>query len=139
MARQYLFRMQFILTFRPYRQRIEKLSLSNIHFPPPPASSVFAGTFTFQTHSSLQEIHIGQSVYTCPSSIAALVMIIPSLRSLSLEDAYVSSIWGPRVRDTDVLAELKHLRDEDPRKQRLKEIIKCTGRVERIVGGDRGD
>lgn len=139
MACQYLFLRQFILTFKPYRQRIEKLSLSNIHFPPPPASSVFAGTFTFQTHSSLQEIHIGQAIYTSPSSVAALVMIIPSLRSLTLEDAYISSIWGPRVREADVLAELKHLRDEDPRRQRLKDIVRCTVRLERIVGGDRGD
>lgn len=68
-----------------------------------------------------------------------MVLMIPSLQVLTLEDAYTSSIWGPRVRDSDIITELKHLSDQDPRKKRIQDVVKCTVRLERIVGGDRGD
>lgn len=73
-----------------------------------------------------------------PGAAAALVMAVTSLQKLTLEDVYSSGIWGPRIRQTDVMAIFGHLEDEDLRKQRLGAVVECTARLERIIGGDRG-
>lgn len=110
---------------------LEQLILTNIKFPTPPASSILSSVFAFQTHSVLQEICIGQSVALRPDDVAAMVINIPALRILTLEDAYVSSVWGPRIQDSDIMDVFSHLNEDDLRKQRLNEVVKCTIRLER--------
>lgn len=100
--------------------------------------SILSTAFLFQTHSRLQEVCIGQSVALKPEDVAAMVINVPSLRSFILEDAYVSSIWGSRIRQSDITEVISFLGEEDPRRQRLDEVIKCTVRLERMAGGDRG-
>lgn len=70
--------------------------------------------------------------------IASVVTNVPSLQRVTLEDVYVASIWGRRVRDVDMLSVYHYLKDEDQRKIRLSDVVTCTVRLERIVGGDRG-
>lgn len=81
---------------------------------------------------------IGQAVFLNPGSVASLVIAVPSLENVILEDSYTSSIWGPRLRVSDVLLSSAHLDENDPRKERISAVVECTARLERIVGGDRG-
>jgi hypothetical protein len=70
--------------------------------------------------------------------IASMVMNVPSLQNVILEDVYKASIWGNRVRHTDILSIFQYLKDDDPRKVRLGDVVTCTVRLERAAGGDRG-
>jgi hypothetical protein len=117
---------------------LQALSLTNINFPNSLAHTVLSSTFVFQAHRHLYKVHIGQATGLAPTEVVALVMNVPSLRQFTLEDVYEVSIWGSRVRDADIVGVVKHLQDEDPRKQRVKEVVKCTWKLGRIIGGDRG-
>ncbi|KAG8835069.1 hypothetical protein FRC17_005422 [Serendipita sp. 399] len=117
---------------------LEQLTLTNISFPSPPAICVLTSAFAFHSHPALRQIHIGQAIFVMPVSVAALVINIPSLEVLVLEDTYSASIWEARVRTPDVLNTLSYLNDDDERKWRIEQVVQCTARLERINGGDRG-
>jgi len=110
---------------------LEQLTLTHVKFPTPPASCILNTVFAFQTHSVLRKIHIGQSVALKPEDVAAMVINVPSLQSFVLEDAFVSNIWGARIVESDVTALLAHLNDQDVRKRRLNDVIRCTIRLEK--------
>lgn len=116
---------------------LEQLTLCNIHFPSNYGCSLISA-FSFHTHKMLRTIHFGQSVFLKPMEIASMVTNVPSLQIVTLEDAYLASIWGQRVRDADILSVFHYLSDDDARKVRLGNVVTCTVRLERIVGGDRG-
>ncbi|KAG8781145.1 hypothetical protein FRC15_008985 [Serendipita sp. 397] len=118
--------------------KLEQLTLTNVSFPSPPSICVLTGAFAFHSHPVLREIHIGQAVFVTPESVAALIMNISSLETLTLEDTYSASIWEARIRQGNVLATLKYLNDDDERKKRVNQVLRCTARLERIIGGDRG-
>lgn len=86
----------------------------------------------------LRTIHFCQAVFVSPGAICGLIMNIPSLQRLALEDAYLGGIWEARLRFADVADTLKHLDERDPRRERIVQVLECTVRLERIVGGDRG-
>jgi hypothetical protein len=57
-----------------------------------------------------------------------------------LVDAYSESIWGPRLRRSDVekAAEtLCHTDDQNAVIARIKMVVTCEKKTERIMGGDR--
>lgn len=62
------------------------------------------------------------------------------LESVRLVDTYRESIWGPRIRRSDLeraaLSFQIDLQPED-RVRRIRQIVKCEALTERIMGGDR--
>ena len=106
--------------------------------------------------SRLETVYLGQVTFLLPSEIALLACApeLTSLRSVRLVDTYQGSIWGPRVRildvekaATDIYLEalgndsfLANTRDTlASRVQRVRSLVRCEGKTERIVGGDRMD
>ena len=67
-----------------------------------------------------------------PYGPVQIVKACPSLELLRLTDMYIDSIWGPRLRESNLVG-----LDSDP--CGLQAIIKCDFLLERIVGGDRGE
>lgn len=65
---------------------------------------------------------------------------LESLETVRLVDTYRESIWGPRIRRSDLeRAALSFQIDMQPdsRIQRIRRIVKCESLTERIIGGDR--
>ncbi|KAF9476052.1 hypothetical protein BDN70DRAFT_882883 [Pholiota conissans] len=99
---------------------------------------------------SLRTFYLCQVIHLNPASIAALIFDPNSenLEKLYLIDAYLESIWGPRLRRSDVeKAAVKLIPtadnvghpavlDENTR-SRIHQIITCMAQTERIMGGDR--
>lgn len=108
------------------------------------------------SRSSLCTIHLGQTAFLDPSEIARIVCSthLPSLQEVKVVDAYRGSIWGPRIRIADIEAAATALvleihkeqdlrsDDENPilphdRLVRIREIVRCEAKTERLMGGDR--
>jgi len=112
---------------------------------------------------SLESVYIGQAAFLSPAAVAAMFLragMMPKLRSVRLVDAYSESIWGARIRRSDVERAARKVagtqeggaRDEvgvdesQPFKlhaeaeevvERIREVISCERMTERIMGGDR--
>ena len=62
------------------------------------------------------------------------------LSHIMLQDCYVGSIWGERVRRSHVVRAVLELdieTEESERLDRVHAIIVCSAMYERIMGGDR--
>ena len=70
-----------------------------------------------------------------------------ALESVRLVDTYRHSIWGPRIRRRDIedavvlLADVVAAGEERRREvlERVKRVVRCEKKTERIQGGDNGD
>ncbi len=64
-----------------------------------------------------------------------------NLESVRLVDAYMESIWGPRIRRGDVERAAVGLgRGKDNEQElveRVRKLVRCEAKTERIMGGDR--
>lgn len=64
-----------------------------------------------------------------------------NLESVRLVDAYRESIWGPRIRRGDVERAAVGLGlgkgTEEDIVARVRKLVRCEARTERIMGGDR--
>ncbi|KAK7683084.1 hypothetical protein QCA50_013757 [Cerrena zonata] len=124
---------------------IEHITLTNLSFPPdylgipipisPPKPLL-------SRLPSLRTLYLGQATLVNPETIAAMICLSEqeSLESVRLVDVYRESIWGPRIRRSDLeRAALSFQTDMPPdtRIQRIRRIVKCEGLTERIMGGDR--
>lgn len=108
--------------------------------------------------SRLETIYLGQITFLYPSEIAMIACApeLISLRSIQVVDAYQGSIWGPRVRLVDVEKAATHLylqalgsdSETSPSTiefflkehiERVRALVRCEGKNERIIGGDRMD
>lgn len=93
----------------------------------------------------LQSIYLGQITFLDPTEIARIAGAseLVSLTSIRVIDAYQGSIWGPRVRKTDVerAAMILSIRHAVSRNhvERVKALVSCEALTERIMGGDRMD
>lgn len=92
------------------------------------------------------QIVIRQAVFMHPISVVRIALGVPSLRELRLVDVYQHSIWGPRVRMGDVErsrlivpfpAEDESLASDHDCLERLRDVVSCIAKTERLVGGDR--
>lgn len=116
---------------------------------------------SFPSLPSLRTIYFGQVVFLNPAVIVDIVLNhihVELLTSLRLVDAYQDSIWGPRVRGSDIenaaiqrmvpgrsllpgppLAELTFEEEKLvwDTLQRIRAVVTCDGLTERIIGGDR--
>ncbi|TFK75618.1 hypothetical protein BDN72DRAFT_447269 [Pluteus cervinus] len=104
---------------------------------------------------SLRRLYLGRAVFLDPSVIARFVLSpeANNLESLRLVDTYQESIWGPRVRRSDVeTAAIQHILGDISMQQprtieqeqlisaatdKIRRIVRCEGVTERIIGGDR--
>lgn len=88
------------------------------------------------------QIVIRQAVFMLPISVLHIVLGVPALRELHLIDVYQHSIWGPRLRIADVQDSLlaseymSHMSEQDCL-ERLREVVSCVVKTERLMGGDR--
>ncbi|KAL0945770.1 hypothetical protein HGRIS_012059 [Hohenbuehelia grisea] len=121
---------------------LQHLHLTNIAFPPNAHETCFANLTT----PSLRTIYIGQSTFLSPQCIAALCIAKhEALEFIHLVDAYQESIWGPRLRRSDVeshILESSGLGDPIEAVELVSVVRKwvlCEARTERTMGGDRAD
>lgn len=148
--------------------RLRRLTLTNLAFPLTPsltfeeplprAFGLVSPPYKTITLSRLETIYLGQITFLYPSEIAMIACApeLVSLRSIQVVDAYQGSIWGPRVRLVDVEKAATHLylqamgsdTETSPstteffvKKQieRVRALVRCEGKNERIMGGDRMD
>lgn len=68
-----------------------------------------------------------------------MVIAVPSLQELVLEDAYLGRKWEQRVRAEEITQSVQHLDKDHPHRIRVTTVVHCQVRLERIVGGDRAD
>ncbi|KZT36276.1 hypothetical protein SISSUDRAFT_1050134, partial [Sistotremastrum suecicum HHB10207 ss-3] len=119
---------------------LQHLSLSSISFSRCKGATLL--TLTPFSHPALKSIHISQGVFLAPRSIALLALQLPALTRIQLVDVYQESIWGPRVRIADIEHEVAP-GVVDPElgvwegTRRIREIVTCEAKSERLIGGDR--
>ena len=116
----------------------------------------------------LSSIYLGQVTFLDPLEITRIACAeaqLPSLTSIRIVDAYRGSIWGPRVRKSDVeraVMTLFSFNEEDNHEadgssitdhreylelsreylkglDRVRTLVYCEALTERIMGGDRMD
>ncbi|PPQ96441.1 hypothetical protein CVT26_005082 [Gymnopilus dilepis] len=110
---------------------------------------------TFPVIPSVRTVHLGQIVFLKPQTVADLVLhpAMEKLESVDLTDAYKGSIWGSRLRRSDIEVVVRNNDDrgssnasrepedeESPAARKLnviRKVVVCKARTERIMGGDR--
>lgn len=92
---------------------------------------------------SLRTLCLGQAVMLRPIAVAAMVCLPgrDNLELVRLVDAYKESIWGARVRRSDIENAARALDtggDNDPDAfVSRRQVVRCEAKTERIMGGDR--
>ncbi|KAI0694101.1 hypothetical protein BC835DRAFT_1031004 [Cytidiella melzeri] len=134
---------------------VETVKLTNISFPhgPPelPASSDYKPLLP--PLPRLRHLYLGQATYLPPGAIAATALqcidgpdgeLRSSLEQIRLVDAYQESIWGKRLRRTDVeraalALPMSKMLDVEAVLRRIRSLVQCEAMNERIMGGDRSE
>ncbi|KAH9482207.1 hypothetical protein JR316_0004302 [Psilocybe cubensis] len=103
---------------------------------------------------SLRSLYLGQAIFLHPFVVASLILDPSlSLEKVHLVDAYRGSIWGLRLRRSDIesyATGFPSQTDFDPGQlgntstemyhhnlSIIRRIVVCEARTERIMGGDR--
>ncbi|KAF8960918.1 hypothetical protein BDZ97DRAFT_1831471 [Flammula alnicola] len=105
---------------------------------------------------SLRTLHLGQVIFLHPLTVAAFILdpYSKNLEKVYLVDAYHESIWGPRLRRSDIEIAatstksppdgIETLEHDDPLpltsaevKNLVRCVVVCEAKTERIMGGDR--
>ncbi|KZV75613.1 hypothetical protein PENSPDRAFT_748278 [Peniophora sp. CONT] len=138
---------------------LRTIFLSNVAFPSSrspnmtpsssPPTSIFTSpapptqeSFTFPIMPTLERMVLRNATCFPAKALATLVCsdAMESLSHIGLEDCYVESIWGERVRRSHVEQATLEL-DNDikgpERIDRVRAIVVCSAMYERIEGGDR--
>lgn len=133
----------------PAWSALEHLTLVNIAFP-----SDGLGLHTPWSPTApllpplprLCTLYIGMATFFPPGAVAAMLARpgLDALACVRLVDAYRHSIWGPRVRMRDIedaVGLLMGLEDEERGRvvEKVKVVVRCEKKTERIQGGDNGD
>lgn len=136
--------------------RVEHVALASISFPTESGLRLDfnIGRFNATTHMTtlssslipplprLRTLYIGQAARLPPCFIATMLFLPGPNKpeEVRLVDAYKESIWGARLRRKDVekaALSLKPDMNEDEVLERVRRIVKCEAKTERIIGGDR--
>lgn len=130
---------------------VEHVKLANIAFPSYTLRTFLPSTLdseqhvsVFSTMPSLRTLYIGQATFLPPNSIAAMICLEeePQLDQIRLVDTYEESIWGRRIRRTDIEKAALEMELMIPREvalERIRRIVKCEAQNERVIGGDRAE
>ncbi|KIJ59884.1 hypothetical protein HYDPIDRAFT_32759 [Hydnomerulius pinastri MD-312] len=123
-----------------YWHYLREIKVTNITFttnsdqegPPPPLLHL----------DSLRTLYIGQATFLHPQAVAGMFLENRSrhLEEFRLVDAYSESIWGPRLRRSDVEKAARSLCDAHEVEAVIADIrmtLTCEKKTERIMGGDR--
>ncbi|KAF8839703.1 hypothetical protein BDN67DRAFT_969646 [Paxillus ammoniavirescens] len=120
---------------------VREVKVTNISFA---TRSVHEGPFPplIADLPSLRTLYIGQATFLHPQAIAGMFCQgrMSSMWQVRLVDAYSESIWGPRLRRSDVEKAAKtlcHTDDQNAVIARIKRVVTCEKKTERIMGGDR--
>ena len=107
---------------------IEHITLTNLSFPEHTLPLL-------PTPPSLRTLYLGQATFLPPAAVALMVARCPStLELVRLVDTYHASIWGSRIRRRDIeKAEM----GTDSTVERVRLLVRCEAKNERIMGGDR--
>lgn len=126
---------------------IQHITVTNITFSPE-----FLGVDDYDSVTpllpeipGLRTLYVGQATFLSAGSVAALFCVnrMTSLERVRLVDAYCESIWGPRVRRSDVeRAAQAAISPQDALQYevvlaRIRKLLTCEKKTERIIGGDR--
>ncbi|TFK32098.1 hypothetical protein BDQ12DRAFT_701319 [Crucibulum laeve] len=110
--------------------------------------------FRFPQVPNLRVFYLGQATFIPAESIAIFILGsagVTALEKVRLVDAYESSIWGRRLRRSDIetlaarIVVASDIGDDEQRKEKvvagavkkIRQFITCEGQTERIIGGDR--
>jgi len=114
------------------------LTLTNIAFPSDQGNAPLIAAIP-----TLRRIYLGQVTMLSPGAVAMTVLQegMVSLERVQLVDAYRESIWGARIRRSDIeSAALASYPEASPDTlEKIRDIVSCEARTERIMGGDRVD
>ncbi|KAF9242285.1 hypothetical protein BU15DRAFT_44183 [Melanogaster broomeanus] len=120
---------------------LREIKVTNISFR---TGSDPQGTFPplIEDLPSLRTLYIGQATFLHPQSVAGMFCQgrMMKMGQVRLVDAYSESIWGPRLRRSDVEKAARTLCDtaeQDAVVARIKRVVTCEKKTERIMGGDR--
>ena len=131
---------------------VEHITLTNMSFP----SDELGRNTPFARDApllpplpSLRTLYIGQATLLPPSAVAAMLAYTDAqmdrLERVRLVDTYRHSIWGPRIRLKDLedaVGQLRQVVGEARRAEvveRIRQVVRCEKKTERIMGGDNGD
>ena len=131
---------------------IQHIKLTNLTFP----TIVLINPDTLQRQeepllspiASLRTLHLGQATFLAPASVASMVCLegMINLEQVRLVDAYGGSIWGARIRRSDVekageallaVGGMKFGGNAEEVVARIRYLVVCERQTERIMGGDR--
>ena len=131
---------------------VEHIALTNMSFPSDELgrNTPFSDAPLLPPLPSLRTLYIGQATLLPPSAVAAMIARPAKgakLEVVRLVDTYRHSIWGPRIRRKDVedaammLGDVVHAGEERRREvlERVRRVVRCEKKTERIMGGDNGD
>jgi hypothetical protein len=93
----------------------------------------------------LRTLYVGQATFLSAGSVAAIFCVnrMASLERVRLVDAYCESIWGSRIRRSDIekAAQIIILPQDVVQYEgvlsRIRKLLTCEKKTERIIGGDR--
>lgn len=119
---------------------VERIKITNIAFPhDAPAGPLLPAL------PSLRTLYLGQATLLRETAVAALVCAAapPCLERVRLVDAYAESIWGRRIRRTDVERAAAALGLDEGglavALERIRVVVRCEVQNERVMGGDRAE
>lgn len=143
----------FLFDAIPTWSNLQHLKLTNLSFPANATEGYhsLSSSLVACPARNLQTIYLGQITFLDPFEVACIACAsdLEALQEIKVVDAYQGSIWGPRVRKTDVekaatsgrfvdpTLEFELLHSEKDRLVRIRQLVKCEARTERIMGGDR--
>ncbi|KAG1807497.1 uncharacterized protein BJ212DRAFT_749570 [Suillus subaureus] len=120
---------------------IQDITVTNITFSVDPDNSVPL----LPEIPGLRTLYVGQATFLSAGSVAAIFCInrMPSLERVRLVDTYCESIWGSRIRRSDIekAAQIIMLPQDEVQYGcvllRIRKLLTCEKKTERIIGGDR--
>lgn len=120
---------------------IQDITVTNITFSVDPDGSVMP---LLPEIPSLRTLYVGQATFLNAGSVAAIFCVnkMASLERVRLVDAYCESIWGSRIRRSDIekAAQIIMLPQDAVQYEsvisRIRKLLTCEKKTERIIGGD---
>ncbi|KAG2130127.1 hypothetical protein BD769DRAFT_651582 [Suillus cothurnatus] len=121
---------------------IQDITVTNITFSVDQDNSAIP---LFPEIPGLRTLYVGQATFLSPGSVAAIFCVnrMPNLERVRLVDAYCESIWGSRIRRSDIekAAQIIMFSQDEAQYEgvllRIRKLLTCEKKTERITGGDR--
>lgn len=121
---------------------LQHIKLTNIEFPLHFRTTATPERPLLPYIHTLQTVYIGRATHLRPSAVFVMISSLPldsPLEEIRLVDTYKESIWGARVRKSDIESLAAGVEDRDTLalSERIRRLVICEAQTERIMGGDR--